>query len=355
MDKAGVFERNGKCLIRWREGAKNRQITLDIPYSKTGIERAWKIREQHIRAFKRGDREIGKAPTFAELSQIRLDTASLAASTRRTQLIYLNKYWSPVFHVPVSEIQYADLLEMFGTLDKAPKTIKHILSAGSQVFELAIKSGYRQDNPAKVYARDIKLVRKTADPFTKEEREMILDDLKDHQHLFYLIRFYCGLRPSEAIALRWSDYREVEGPTKTKVKSKVFHVVKGRYRSVEGPTKTRVERVVPVHPRVREALRKIPRQLHDDHIIVNQYGRGYTNADRLANAFRRSLKRLNIRYRSPYNCRHTCATMMLEAGMKPGYAAKVMGHSLEMFFRIYADWIDRDESEIQAQIWSDIE
>lgn len=40
--------------------------------------------------------------------------------------------------------------------------------------------------------------------------------------------------------------------------------------------------------------------------------------------------------------------------MKPAYCAKALGHSLNMFFEMYADWIDKDESKVQEDIWSDM-
>jgi hypothetical protein len=46
--------------------------------------------------------------------------------------------------------------------------------------------------------------------------------------------------------------------------------------------------------------------------------------------------------------------MMLEAGMKPGYCASKLGHSKEMFWKVYADWTDKDESEVQRKIWAAI-
>lgn len=58
-------------------------------------------------------------------------------------------------------------------------------------------------------------------------------------------------------------------------------------------------------------------------------------------AFRRHywvpcLKRLGIRYRRPYNMRHSYATMMLMAGMNPAFCAKQLGHNIEMFLRTYS-------------------
>jgi integrase len=340
----GVHEDRGRCRIIWNEDGSRRSVTLKIPYSPTGIKRAAKIRAQYIKSAKQGEREAGQAPTFGKLCQTRLNTGAFSPETRRTTKSYLNNYWSPIFHLPVDAVQYSDLLDLFSDLEKAPKTIKHILTAGSGVFELEIKSNWRTDNPAKLYSKDVKLVKREVDPFTSEERDLVLDALEPNHHLFYAIRFYAGLRPSEAIALRWSDYKDGK-----------FKITKGRVRgNNSSTTKTKVERTVPVHPFIQDLLKKIPRQLHDDHIVVTQHGKGFRSATRLSDAFVRAMKQQNVRYRTPYNVRHTCAVMMLEANMKPAYCAKVLGHSLEMFFRVYAGFIDKDESEIQANIWSSI-
>jgi integrase len=51
--------------------------------------------------------------------------------------------------------------------------------------------------------------------------------------------------------------------------------------------------------------------------------------------------RAGIRYRRPYQTRHTYASMMLTAGESPVWLASQMGHcDLSMIGRIYARWID---------------
>jgi integrase len=341
-DFEGITESRGKCRIRWYENGTRKTKTLQIPFTENGKLKATRIRNQIIKAFRLGDVERGPIPTFATLAQKRLDTARLSDESRRTQTSYLNNYWSEWGDFPVDAIQYDDILPL-SNLEKAPKTIKHILSAGSGVFQLAIKSGYRTDNPARVLATEVKLDERTIDPFTREERDAILDSLDAHQHLFYSLRFYCGLRPSECIALRWSDYRNGE-----------LHITKGRVRGNESTTtKNRRQRLVPVHPHVKKILEQTPRQLHDDHIIISRENTAYSNGTTLSKAFSNRLELLGIRWRSPYNVRHTAATMMLEAGMKPAYCAKVLGHSLQMFFTVYADWIDKKESDKQRRIWEE--
>ncbi len=52
------------------------------------------------------------------------------------------------------------------------------------------------------------------------------------------------------------------------------------------------------------------------------------------------LKALGIRYRPPYNARHTYATMCLMAGMAPAFIAKQLGNSVQILLSRYARWID---------------
>ena len=173
----------------------------------------------------------------------------------------------------------------------------------------------------------------------------MLDVLPPHHRLFYQIRYYCGLRPGETIALRWSDYRNGE-----------FHVSRSIVEGVEGSTKTDQARTVPVHPVVARALNdQSVRQLGDNRIVLNYQGQPYTTASGPAKALVRAMQKTGVRYRNPYNVRHACATRMLEAGMKPGYCASVLGHSLQVFFQTYARWINAEESAEQARIWATLD
>jgi len=63
--------------------------------------------------------------------------------------------------------------------------------------------------------------------------------------------------------------------------------------------------------------------------------------------WRPALRRLGIRYRSPYETRHTYASMMLMAGMRPAFCAQQLGHSVEMFLRTYAKWIDGGRNDVE--------
>lgn len=52
------------------------------------------------------------------------------------------------------------------------------------------------------------------------------------------------------------------------------------------------------------------------------------------------MKKAGVRYRRPYQTRHTYASMMLSAGEHPMWVAKQMGHTdWTMIARVYGRWM----------------
>ena len=62
-----------------------------------------------------------------------------------------------------------------------------------------------------------------------------------------------------------------------------------------------------------------------------------------------------VRYRDPYNVRHSCACRMLEAGIRPDYYAKILGHFVQTFLTTYARFIGADADAEQVATWAAIE
>ena len=350
----GVYNKRGKCLIRWYEGkTRKNEVLSHIPYNKTGIAKAQQIRSQYIHAFNTGielDKGFTPAPTFAVMAQKYLDDLKSkpnSVNSHKTIKGRLNNYWMGVVgNLLVNQIKKRHIQDIVRSSQAKGNESKHttnIISAGSAVLSLAIEEEWITENPCVQPRKKIKTVKKKIDPYTQEEMDLVVPLLNKTDKLFFAIRWYCGLRPGEVAALTWSDYRDG-----------YFSVTKSITDGEEGRTKTDHERTVPVHPKVQQMLSEHlkVRQLLCDRILVTQYGEGYRHTRAFANRFQKALRKADIRSRSPYNVRHGCACRMLEAGMKPGYCSKVLGHTTRMFFETYADWIDRDETKVQEQIWA---
>jgi integrase len=69
----------------------------------------------------------------------------------------------------------------------------------------------------------------------------------------------------------------------------------------------------------------------------------------LHHQWRPILKALGVRYRPPYNCRHTYATICLMSGMNPAFISQQLGHSVQMLLSTYARWINSSSD------WSELE
>ena len=118
-------------------------------------------------------------------------------------------------------------------------------------------------------------------------------------------------------------------------------------------TKTNVARTVKLNSRALDALQR--QRAHTQlagGAVFNDPRMGKPWIDE--RAFRRSfwtptLKRLGIRYRRPYNMRHTYATVMLMAGMNAAFCARQLGHSVEMFHRTYAKWLDGEQNDREME------
>jgi integrase len=110
-------------------------------------------------------------------------------------------------------------------------------------------------------------------------------------------------------------------------------------RSLLDGTKTQTRRVV-----------KVPADATDVRYWAPPSGRSQPGwADPGLNYWTPALKVLGIRYRPPYNTRHTYATMMLMAGMTPAFCAKQLGHSVDVFLRTYSKWLDGGQNDLEMQ------
>ena len=344
----GVYNKRGWCQIAWHINNQRKTKTLPIKFTKAGRQKAARIREQILRDEYLGleeDQEQSPCPTFYEVAQIKIDAlAGGSANHQRNIAADLNRYWIPHFaHARIDSITHLNIVDKVVNLilkmNLAQKTRQGVISAGAGVFKLAVKSGYMQSNPAENITFDNQV--SDVDPFFDEEMEALLDELKPAFKLFYLVRWYAGLRPGEVIALRWSDYDQI---------NQRLNITKSRSRGIEGPTKTRKVRSVHVHPRLAKALQKAPKHITCNSILFTSRGAPYQKAQEMGEAFSNAQRDLGLRWRHPYNVRHSCASRWLRAGIKPAFAAQQLGHGLEMFFRIYAKWIDVDETKKQEKM-----
>nr|WP_180318009.1 site-specific integrase [Delftia acidovorans] len=234
----------------------------------------------------------------------------------------------------VGDFNFRALKRLLARLPANPKTFNNVASVLRQVLEY----GYKAKIMAEPLHESIEMRRRQKpepDPFTLDEVEVLLGKMKaEAARNYFEFAFFSGLRPSELIALTWA---------KVDLRSGTVMVDSALTRGRVKGTKTSEVRKVELPSRARDALerqRKVS-QLAGGRVFLTVAGGELENTDMpLDSWWKPAMKVSGIRHRDARQTRHTYATMMLMAGVTPAYAARQMGHGIEMFLRTYSKWID---------------
>ena len=343
----GIRVRSGHLYISYQQAGKRKFETLGLKATRTNVALAARIRAQKIQALKYGidaseEYEDLKIGTFASVSQAYLDALETKHSTHKSYRELLQIYWIPELqHRHVANIDLPLLRRIVRNTEWSSKKVQqNAVSVLRQVFAFAVDDGYRKDNPApKLTSKGKKLNPRSPDPYTIEEREKLLKWLEYNAsasiYAYFLTAFFTGIRTGELIALTWDDYD-----------ARSLTVEKARVRGEITTTKTNDSRTVLVTKRLGNVLNDLPSRFRKGAIFTNQYDRPYQAGYHLNKRFRVAHEATGVRHRSgPYPWRHTYASIGLSNGAEPAWLAKQLGHSLQMFYNVYAEWIGSDEKD----------
>lgn len=292
----------------------------------------------------------GEAVTLAARLDVWLGSQNVAHSTKAGYESAVRFWKARLGPRHVRALVRSDFLSAIADTGLKRKTLKNYASAGFQAMELCVADKLLDENPAAKLLPKGRVQGVQADPFTRDEVARIVAYAKRYPEPIYnLIEWWMhtGVRTSEMAGLKWSS---------VDLAANYFEVSEALVRGKpKNTTKTNTARRVKMLAPARAALQR--QRAHTQmgqtgHVWLDpRYGTPWTEE----RAFRRSywtpmLKALGIRYRRPYQMRHTCATMMLMAGRKPAWCAAQLGHSTKLFLDTYARWIPGadDDREVQA-------
>ena len=241
----------------------------------------------------------------------------------------------------VSEITRADVLAFRAEVAKrpghggetlSPARINKVMQLLRAVLdEAADRFGFI--SPMRGIKR-LKQRRTRVSPFTLEEANRIISEVRADFRPYLSIRMFTGLRTGEANGLKWQDIDLV---------ARTIAVERTVSRNGDGETKTDgSRRVVPMTETVYQAFLEQRELAIEGCEWVFQSPRGCPiDAVNFTNRVWYPLLRyLAIPARRPYQMRHTAATLMLAAGENPEWIAHVLGHTTtEMLFRTYSRYV----------------
>jgi integrase len=182
-------------------------------------------------------------------------------------------------------------------------------------------------------------VEEAVDPFSIEEQRLILDacDSPDYRN-FIQFALWTGLRTSELIALDWNDIDWARGVVRVR-KAMTFDA-----HGTAEDTKTAAGRrdVKLLQPALDALIAQKSRTYLAGKNIFQSPGRSSAGlaTNQIWDIWQGVARRAKVRYRVPYQTRHTFASMMLSAGEHPMWVAKQMGHAdWTMIAKVYGKWM----------------
>ena len=245
---------------------------------------------------------------------------------------------------PASELTPAALKTWIQNQKTTLKTIRNQLSFLRSSLDEAITDGVIQINPVSLVTASRYRSKETetedkyvVDPLTPAEVDALLASAgnKQWENLFRFA-IHTGMRSSELCALRWKDIDFIQ---------KTAHVQSASVAGITKGTKTKAgTRKVELTDEAMVALvsQKTFSFMKDETVFEDpKTEKAWANADAIRKkAWVPTLRKAGIRYRNPYQTRHTFATRLISCGANLFWLAAQMGHKgPEMLFRHYGRYL----------------
>ena len=246
--------------------------------------------------------------------------------------------------VPLVLLTRKEIKAQMATLDASNKRLANVQSCLRSALADAVEDELIEANPIAGWAYSVKERPKPLDeidPFSKEEQTALLEAAAGQYRNLLQFAFWTGLRTSELVALEWGDIDWLRG------EARISRGLTKAAKEAEVPKTAAGVRDVELLPMALEAL-----QAQKPHTFIEgaqvfhdpRYGKPFDGDQAIRKSFWiPTTRKAKVRYRNPYQTRHTYASMMLSAGEHPMWVAKQMGHAnWLMIANVYGRWIPSD-------------
>lgn len=242
----------------------------------------------------------------------------------------------------VSDIHREDILSFRSTLGKepgrkqdsklSPRRINAIVLVLTQVLNEAADR-YHFITPGD-RIKPLKLKKTHVQPFSLDEVNRIIKSCRPDFKDYFTVRFFSGMRTGEADGLKWK-YVDFE--------KRLIYIRETFTAGEEDYTKNdSSQRDIHMSQPVFEALKRQYEATSklSKFVFCNRDGNPIDLHNFCKRVWYPLLRHLELESRTPYQMRHTAATLWLAAGEAPEWIARQLGHTnTEMLFTVYSRYV----------------
>jgi integrase len=335
--------------VRWREGgrgSRSRSRTFDRKADAAAFEDELRRR-----------RRLGELARFVG-SQETLDRY-VSETWARTHLVTLAAK-TTVHYASLYDLHVSPRLGDLKLAELTPEVIarwqsdclasgtgrvalRHAFDLLGSILQRAVESGRISRNPVRLVRRVPRPRRREVRPLAPATVEALRRASGPRDAVLISVLAYAGLRPQEALALRWGDVRD-----------RTLLIERAVSLGKEKDTKTHAHRTVRLLAPLREDLLewRMRSGRPPGAVLVFPGPRGLWTKTTYDNwrkrAFDRACKAADLVGARPYDLRHSFASLLLHEGRSVVYVARQLGHDARVTLTTYGHVIDELEDMPQV-------
>ena len=252
---------------------------------------------------------ITDIPTFKEVYEKWIEEKEASPKgltpSRKRGLNAAFKRFTDLHDRKITSIKHADVQPVvFEHRNMSKATVAQMITMLKGVAGYAVKYGYITADFSKYVEGTGYESKSIHKPFSREEIASLWKDSGDAVAAFALITIYTGMRPSELLFQKITETDLEKG-----------YLVGG------SKTEAGKNRIIPLHPKIRPLIRQMIKE--DGRLFSNQTLAGFQM--HRWNPYMESHSMSHL----PHDGRHTCATLMEEAGIPLHHRKLILGHKVK--------------------------
>jgi len=295
------------------------------------------------------DRDRRPSPTVIEFARPLVEDPNLGAASRDIYRNALRKIDDSVLgETPLDKVTPSDMREFMNVLTSDRRNVHQFLA---KVFNAAVNDDFIVASPlARGRIRRPPQLQKEVRPLSVEEINLLVDGtLNQREALCIKIGAFVGLRGGEVGGLRAEDVDT--GVSKLHVRQNATVTSEGR---AIGSLKTKASRrSLTVAPSLmREIVDYVAASPPDEDGLIFRTERGrLMTAWELSRTTQRAARRVGLRPVSFHHLRHTCASLLIHAGVPGKAIQQYLGHSsIRVTMDIYGHLFPTADGELAASM-----
>lgn len=263
---------------------------------------------------------------------------NLEAHTQRSYRRLIDSYIIPKLgHLTLRKLTPLALTSYAAQMDTGDPTKLRVLMILQGILQRAVEWGRINQNPMKVVKKPDQRRTRVPHPLAPREVEDLRRALSERDRTLVTVLAYAGLRPAEALALRWEDIGE-----------RVITVERALALGDEKDTKNHRTRHVTMLSAVKDDLLAWKMKSGRRTGLVFPDRKGQPWGQSMYESWRRRVfSKAAPEGVRVYDLRHSFASLMFAAGKNPAEIAEQTGHTMQTLLSTYVRVIEELRGTVQ--------